>query len=101
MRYLWGQPKKLLRDAFHDLLPAEIWRRKKMGFGVPLARWFRIELRTFLRDSLLSPSAHCHRYFSASAIEKLITAHESRSFDHSHRLWALLFLEVWLQKMST
>lgn len=100
MRYRWGQPKKLLRETFNDLLPREIWNRRKMGFGVPLARWFRKELRTFLRDTLLSPHAKCHRYFSAPAIEKLISAHETMSFDHSHRLWTLLFLEVWLQKMT-
>lgn len=101
MRFRWRQPKSLLHEAFKEMLPSATWNRKKMGFGVPLARWFRGELQGFLRDSLLGPSAHCHQFFSKSAIEKLIAAHESRSFDNSHRLWTLLFLEVWLQKMTS
>lgn len=100
MRFRWNTPKSLLYEAFREKLPSAIWRRKKMGFGVPLARWFRGELRTFLRDSLLGDNAHCHRYFSKAAIAKLVEAHESKVFDHSHRLWSLLFLEVWLQKMA-
>lgn len=99
MRFRWRQPKALLQEAFGERLPPSIWGRKKMGFGVPLARWFRGELRQWLRDALLSESALSSRYFSQEAIAKLIAAHESTAFDHSHRLWTLLFLETWLQKM--
>jgi len=49
--------KAVLRDAFRDLVPPEIERRGKMGFGVPLAAWFRGGLRDALQDLLLSPSA--------------------------------------------
>jgi asparagine synthase (glutamine-hydrolysing) len=101
MRYRRGHPKSLLHEAFRDKLPASTWKRRKMGFGVPLAKWFRRELRGYLRDSLLGENSRCHQYFSKSTIEKLFAAHDSRSFDHSHRLWTLLFLEVWLQKMTS
>jgi asparagine synthase (glutamine-hydrolysing) len=101
MRFQWGKPKPLLREAFGDLLPAATWNRAKMGFGVPLAKWFRGELKEYLRDSLLGDHARSHQFFSKSAMEGLIRAHESQAFDHSHRLWSLLFLEVWLQKMAS
>src|SRR5213594_728762 len=42
--------KVILREAFADLVPAEINRRGKMGFGVPLGAWFRGELRDYVRD---------------------------------------------------
>jgi asparagine synthase (glutamine-hydrolysing) len=49
--------KAVLRDAFADLLPPDIVNRPKTGFGVPLDAWFRTELRDFVRDTLLAPSA--------------------------------------------
>jgi asparagine synthase (glutamine-hydrolysing) len=98
LKYRWGQGKRLLRRTFADRLPSEVWTRKKMGFGVPLSHWFRDELRSLTRDVLLSSSAINRGYFRPAAVEQLITEHESRDYDHSHRLWALLFLELWLRE---
>jgi len=90
-----GRGKYLLRRAFRDLLPAEIWSRKKMGFGVPLDQWFRNELRPMAHDLLLDQTARQRGYFRPEAIEALLREHESCAFDHSYRLWALLMLELW------
>ena len=46
--------KAILRDAFADLIPSEVDRRPKTGFGVPLDAWFRGELRDYARDTLLA-----------------------------------------------
>ena len=48
--------KWILRRAFADLIPREIQTRKKMGFGVPLATWFRGDLKGYLQDRF-SPGA--------------------------------------------
>src|SRR5207253_7580295 len=54
--------KQILRDAFSDLIPADIDRRPKTGFGVPLDAWFRGELRDYVRDTLLGPATASHAY---------------------------------------
>ena len=87
--------KKILRQAFGDLLPPAIGRRRKMGFGVPLDHWFRDELKDYVREVLLDPSAAGQRYFRPEAVRRLIDEHQSGQFDHSHRLWSLLFFELW------
>jgi len=46
--------KYLLKRALKKVLPAEILERRKMGFGVPIGHWFRGEMQSFLRESLLS-----------------------------------------------
>jgi asparagine synthase (glutamine-hydrolysing) len=69
-----------------------------MGFGVPLGKWFRDELRSMTRDVLLSSTAQGRGYFRPAAVEQLITEHESGNYDHSHRLWSLLFFELWQQE---
>ncbi len=98
LKYHWGQGKYLLKKTYAHLLPREVFTRKKMGFGVPLSKWFRDELKSMTRDVLLSAKAIERGYFRPDAVEQLITEHESGDYDHSHRLWALLFLELWLRE---
>ncbi len=100
LKYRWGRGKRLLRQAFGDLLPREIWTRPKMGFGVPLDHWFRNELREMTHDVLLAESAHSRRYFRGEVVARLVQEHESAAFDHSYRLWALLIFELWLKQWS-
>jgi asparagine synthase (glutamine-hydrolysing) len=66
-----------------------------MGFSVPLAAWFRADMRHVPADVLLDPVALDRGYFRRSAIEKLIAEHQSGRSDHSSRLFALLQLEYW------
>ncbi len=98
MKYRRGRGKRLLRAAFGDLLPREIWNRKKMGFGVPLEHWFRNELRELTHDVLLGDAARNRGYFRPEAVREMVESHESGSFNHCYRLWSLLVLELWLQR---
>lgn len=91
------ESKYLLKKTFADCLPREILRRPKMGFGVPIAHWFRNELRGFLEDTLLGKSAAERGYFRPQAVRRLIEEHVDRVFDHGYRLWSLLWFELWCQ----
>jgi asparagine synthase (glutamine-hydrolysing) len=90
-----GRGKRILRDAFGELLPAALVRRPKMGFGVPLAHWFRDELRDLARDVLLEPRAAARGYFRPEVVRRMLDEHQAGTFDHAYRLWGLLFLELW------
>ncbi|HWH77544.1 MAG TPA: asparagine synthase C-terminal domain-containing protein, partial [Candidatus Binatus sp.] len=89
--------KYVLKRAFENILPREIIWRKKHGFGVPIGRWFRAGLKDFLHDNLLSPTALRRGYFDERVLRQLVGEHVSGKRDHSHRLWALLTLEIWHQ----
>ncbi|MBD3271880.1 MAG: asparagine synthetase B, partial [Elusimicrobia bacterium] len=79
-----------------NYLPGTILSRRKMGFGIPLASWFRHEpLRSFLKDHVLSATAINRGYFNKEALHKLIDDHEKGTHDHGYRLWCLLILELW------
>jgi asparagine synthase (glutamine-hydrolysing) len=90
-----GRGKRILVETFRDLLPASVQHRKKMGFGVPIAAWFRGELRELTHDVLLDSRAQERGYFRPSAVRRLLDEHQSGKADHAHRLWALLVLELW------
>lgn len=93
-----GRSKLILKRTFEEMLPARIWNRKKMGFGVPLDHWFRHELREMTHDLLLGESARQRGIFRQTAVAELIRQHEQSVFDHAQRLWALLFLECWMRQ---
>jgi asparagine synthase (glutamine-hydrolysing) len=87
--------KIALRRAFADALPPEVSQRGKSGFGVPLAAWFRGELRPLARELLLDQTARARGWFRAAAVERLLDEHAAGRADNGHRLWTLVMLELW------
>jgi asparagine synthase (glutamine-hydrolysing) len=85
--------KAALRRAFAADLPPEIAGRGKAGFGVPLDRWFRGELRPLAEDLLLGGADR--GLFRRGELERLLREHAERRADHGHRLWCLCMLELW------
>ncbi|HEX6662182.1 MAG TPA: asparagine synthase (glutamine-hydrolyzing) [Gaiellaceae bacterium] len=85
--------KIALRRAFEAELPAAVAGRDKTGFGVPLGRWFREDLKEAAHDLL----DHDRGWFDAGEVGRLLSDHESGRADHGHRLWCLLMLELWLR----
>jgi len=97
LRLRKGRSKFILKQAFANLIPPEIRKRPKMGFGVPLDRWFRGELKDELRAVLLDPVATSRGLFRPEAVERLIDEHVSNVRDHAYKLWGLLMLELWFR----
>jgi asparagine synthase (glutamine-hydrolysing) len=97
LRLRQGRSKVVLKQAFADLLPPVIRTRAKMGFGVPIDRWFRGELKGELRAVLLDPAALGRGLFRPEAVATLIDEHIRGRCDHAYRLWALLMLELWFR----
>ena len=91
------ESKFILKRAFADLLPEGVMNRKKMGFGVPVSRWFRGELKGYVYDVLLDKRTLARGYFRKEGIERLLDEHVSLRNDHSSKIWALLFLETWFR----
>jgi asparagine synthase (glutamine-hydrolysing) len=86
--------KVALRRAFASALPPEVAGRGKRGFGVPLGRWFRGDLRELTHDVLRNDRG----WFRGDELQRLIGEHEAGRADHGHRLWCLLMLELWLRE---
>jgi asparagine synthase (glutamine-hydrolysing) len=86
--------KVALRRAFAAHLPVEVAGRGKAGFGVPLGRWFRSDLRDVAHDLL----SRDRGWFRPGTVRRLLDEHESGCADHGHRLWCLLMLELWVRE---
>lgn len=89
--------KYLLKQAFADLLPDEVRRRGKMGFGVPLGTWFRRELKGPVRDILLSGTPRYVPYLRREIVQRIFDQHQQGVRDYGPQLWTLLNFELWLR----
>ena len=92
-----SKTKFILKAAFRDFLPDTIFKRRKMGFGVPVSRWFRNELKDYIYEILLDRRTLNRGYFRREGVERLLNDHVALRYDHSAKIWALLFLEMWFR----
>ena len=94
-----SEGKFLLKKAMEPQLSDDILYRPKMGFAVPLARWFRGPLRKRVRDALTGGRMADTGLFNSGAIEKILQQHESGMRDHSTPLWTLLMFDAFLRNV--
>ena len=92
----------LFKRAFRDLLPVEIIKKKKHGFGIPVANWMKSDkrMRELSRDTLLSTRAFGRGYFRRQFVEELFRRHdEDSSTFYGDTLWTFLALELWHRQL--
>ncbi len=92
--------KRILQDAFRDMLPPELYNRPKKGFEVPLLKWFRKEMKSLITDDLLSKKfIEEQNIFSYPEIEKLKKQlFSSNPGDVHARIWGLVVFQWWWRK---
>jgi len=93
-----NETKSLLKKVASRLVPREVIYRRKMGFGVPIGHWLRGEMKTFLKDVLLSEKCRNRGVLRADRVQRYVTEHLEGTHDHSSRLWSLLMLELWFTR---
>ncbi len=92
---LKGGPKRMLREAFAGDLPDFVFRRKKMGFAVPIGQWLRESLRPMMEDLLMAGDSFAASHFQMKILRGMMDDHCDGKIDHSQHLYALLMLELW------
>lgn len=93
-KYRSGEGKFIFKQSLRPFLSDDILFRRKMGFAVPLASWFRGPLRERVRDSLLSDNMMDIGIFDRPSIDTIISQHQSGVRDYSTAIWSLLMFEA-------
>ncbi|MCI1193129.1 amidotransferase 1, exosortase A system-associated [Calidifontimicrobium sp. SYSU G02091] len=91
--------KVLLKKAMEPLLPHDVLYRPKMGFAVPLERWFRGPLKQRVKDAVLGERLAATGWFDRKYLEHLVHAHHSGVRDYSAPLWSLLMFDAFLRQV--
>ena len=89
--------KWILREAFRDRFPKGFLERPKQGFGIPLERWFKSQLRELLYERVLTGTVLQSKRFNLEALPRLVEEHVEGRANHASTLWALLVLSSWGQ----
>jgi len=98
MKYRGGVGKYLLRRVGQRLLPASTLAKRKQGFGIPLASWFRAELRELVSDLVGSQRFRERGVFDANSAQHYLRKHLAGTHDYSEPLWLLLMFELWARR---
>jgi len=95
-----SERKRIIKDTFRNLLPKEIYQRGKQGFEVPMLKWFRNELHSFIFDELLSEKVIREQgifdFRFIETMKKLL--HSSKSGNIVEQLWVLIVFQYWYKK---
>lgn len=86
--------KYVLRKAMKGVLPEAILSRPKMGFPVPIGKWFRGPYRSIINEYVLSERALSRGIFERDFVRAVVNRHDAGE-DDSERLWALVNFEMW------
>ena len=87
--------KWIFKRAMEPILPREVIYRPKSGFGVPLRRWIRNELREYVQDTLSPKSLHNRGLFNPKAVHKLLELDRAGKIDAAYPIFSLVCIEVW------
>lgn len=90
--------KRLLKSLMRNKLPDSIIDRKKQGFGVPLARWLKTDLRGLVVDVLSKRNLDTHGLFNSDYVLQLLTSHFDGKADNRKQIWNLLTFQLWYDR---
>ncbi len=85
--------KYIFKKALQRILPESVLYRKKMGFAVPLASWFRTDLKDLTHSVLLNRSGS--NVWNEAIVKRIWQEHQNGIRDRSTELWSLLMFRLW------
>ena len=98
-----SETKVILHRTMAGILPdAIVYRKDKLGHSVPFKNWLRNseEVKRFCREILYEKIGDSNPYFKQDVVQKMWYQHMRKTFNHSHRLWALVVLLLWIESES-
>jgi asparagine synthase (glutamine-hydrolysing) len=87
--------KWVLKRALEPYLPRDVIYRPKSGFGAPVRRWIRHELRPLLAELLSEASLKRRGLFEPAAVARLIVQNDRGERDAAYTLLSLMSIESW------
>ncbi len=98
MKLHGSEGKYIFKKSMEPYLPHDILYRKKMGFAVPLAAWFRGPLRARVQEALLGPILADTGIFNGAFLAEMVEQHLSGRRDYSAPIWTVLMFDAFLRK---
>jgi asparagine synthase (glutamine-hydrolysing) len=101
MKRRGGTGKLVLREAIAPWLPARLLSKRKRGFQIPFAEWFRGDFSRFAREAWNDSGARQSGYLRPEAVEQLFREHDASLANHGRTLYAIAMFSCWWQQTRT
>jgi asparagine synthase (glutamine-hydrolysing) len=93
-----GQKKYILKQICHQYLPKEMMDRPKMGFGIPMVKWFEAEIESLVLKYLEKDFVKRQGIFHYEVIEQIVIAYRKNRNANVYKLWNLLMFQLWYER---
>mgnify|MGYP001187022888 CR=1 FL=1 len=90
-----GKSKWILRKILNKYVPPELIERPKQGFGIPVSKWMRSELKPWVNDMLSPEVLKKHNLFNEKVVNDLKNSHFNGSVNNEHKMWSLIQFNQW------
>jgi asparagine synthase (glutamine-hydrolysing) len=90
--------KILFRDAVRPLVPDEIYRKPKMGFGPPDASWYRGALRSWIEEQLSETRIKRQGVLRYDFVRRILDEHYGGKANHVALIWCMLSFGSWCRQ---
>ena len=90
-----GQGKWIIRQLLNKYLPNKLFKRPKMGFGIPIDGWLRSDLKEWASDLINQSSHKDHGFFDKKIINMMWNEHLNGKNNWQYHLWNILTFESW------
>ena len=90
-----GKSKWILRKILNKYIPPELFERPKQGFGIPISKWMRSELKPWANDMLSPEVLKKHNLFNEEVINDLKNDHFNGTVNNEHKMWSLIQFNQW------
>src|SRR6185437_7587438 len=90
--------RAIFKRAMEPFLPRDVIYRPKVGFGAPLRRWLRVELRSVVDDTLNEAALRRRGFFDPAAVRSLVSSDRAGAIDGGYTIFALMCFELWCRR---
>jgi asparagine synthase (glutamine-hydrolysing) len=97
-KFINNQSKYILKKIAEKYVDQNIFTKKKKGFGIPMGKWLRKDIKPLLDDTINSQSFKERGFFKHKGIQELVHAQNSGEDFLTHRVFAVMCLEIWMKK---
>jgi asparagine synthase (glutamine-hydrolysing) len=94
----WFEKKYILKRLMKDRLPNQILNRKKKGFGMPIAKWMRAELKPYVISNLSKDTLDEIGLFNVDYVQQILMDHMAGNKDNRKQIWTLLMFVLWWKR---
>jgi asparagine synthase (glutamine-hydrolysing) len=92
--------KRILRSVLRRHVPAELFDRQKMGFGIPIGDWIRGPLAGWVSDMLSEPALRASGLLNVAFVRQRLEEHQKGRRSWQHGLWTVLMFQAWHQRWA-